>query len=347
MDAISRRASSLFITVPALALGVPLLVTALVYKQRDLSILMLLVLCVAGGAKLWTTFGHRGTQCRTGADKKMVFPGNRIELTLTLTNTTFLPLWVRADVPLNGLRPAPGEDETHLTGESGLWHDSGRFQWDVTAPRRGVFRPGPIGLTCGEGRVYDRPRRSLFVPENAFQYLGIDLEPCTGSDKDEPFQKLGIRDGKVHRNSPAHGVSCNVSRTCGVVLQRLSDCRGVCFYGVLRISAGLSVTGEVDKDNAVYFVEICLLKEPRKRGAARSVDENDRYAAAVCFDVYVVTSVANIINDKAGNSKHGICTAFPFFPQSAKILFMFLLPFLSINFLCFSIGVFRDIFLVI
>jgi uncharacterized protein (DUF58 family) len=150
MDAISRRASSLFITVPALALGVPLLVTALVYKQRDLSILMLLVLCVAGGAKLWTTFGHRGTQCRTGADKKMVFPGNRIELTLTLTNTTFLPLWVRADVPLNGLRPAPGEDETHLTGESGLWHDSGRFQWDVTAPRRGVFRPGPIGLTCGD-----------------------------------------------------------------------------------------------------------------------------------------------------------------------------------------------------
>lgn len=150
MDTISRRASSLFITVPALVLGVPLLITALVYKQRDLSILMLLVLCVAGGAKLWTAFGHRGTECRTGADKKRVFPGNRIELTLTLRNTTFLPLWVRADVPLNGLRPASGEGETHLTGESGLWHDSGHFRWDVTAPRRGVFRPGPVGLTCGD-----------------------------------------------------------------------------------------------------------------------------------------------------------------------------------------------------
>ncbi len=150
MEAISRRPSSLFISIPVLTLGVLLLITALVYKQRDLTILTLLVLCIAAGAKLWTAFGRRGTQCSTGADRKRVFPGNGIELRLTLRSTTFLPLWVEASIPLNGLCLASGDDQTRLIGESGLWRDTGDFLWEVTAPRRGLFRPGPIGLACGD-----------------------------------------------------------------------------------------------------------------------------------------------------------------------------------------------------
>ena len=150
MEAISRRVSSLFLTLPILVLAMFLLITALVYKQRDLSILTLLVLAVGGGAKLWTTLGCRGTQCQTTIDKTRVFPGSRIDLGLTLRNNTFFPLWFRVNIPLNGLSRRDGGQED-LMGESSLhWHDSGRFRWEVTAPKRGLFRPGPIGLTCGD-----------------------------------------------------------------------------------------------------------------------------------------------------------------------------------------------------
>lgn len=207
MEAISRRPSSLFITLPALVLGMVLLITALVYKQRDLSILALLVLCAAAGAKLWTALGRRGTQCTTGADKTRVFPGNPIELTLTLRSTTFLPLWVQADIPLNGLRLASGNSETHLTGESGLWRDTGHFRWDVTAPRRGLFRPGPIGLTCGdlfgffpkESEVDDPLEIIVYprlVPLKAFSIVRRDFFGIPGdlSPVRDPVYILGTHD---------------------------------------------------------------------------------------------------------------------------------------------------------
>ncbi|HNT44251.1 MAG TPA: DUF58 domain-containing protein [Syntrophorhabdaceae bacterium] len=207
MEAISRRPSSLFITLPALALGMVLLITALVYKQRDLSILTLLLLCAATGAKLWTAFGRRGTQCATDADTKRVFPGNPIELTLTLTSTTFLPLWVRADIPLNGLCLTSRNSETRLTGESGLWRDTGRFRWDVSAPRRGLFRPGPVGLTCGdlfgffpkESEVDDPLEIIVYprlVPLKAFSIIRRDFFGIPGdmSPVRDPVYILGTHD---------------------------------------------------------------------------------------------------------------------------------------------------------
>jgi len=151
MEDINRRVSSLFITLPSLLLTILLLIAALVYKQRDLSILTLLVVAVAGAAKLWTTLGHRGTLCRTTTDRYKVFPGNSIDFGLTLKNNTFLPLWFQITIPLNGLRRDETGVETCLEGESSLlWHDSGRFRWELTAPRRGVYRPGPVGLTSGD-----------------------------------------------------------------------------------------------------------------------------------------------------------------------------------------------------
>lgn len=152
MDAISRRVSSVFITVPMLFLVGLLLIAALLFKQRDLSILLLLVLGVAGTAKLWTTLGFSGIECRTTVNTSRVFPESGLELGLAVKNNTFLPLWFQSRIPLNGLRRrAQGNDDDALMGEASLlWHGRSRFQWELTASHRGVFRVGPVFLTCGD-----------------------------------------------------------------------------------------------------------------------------------------------------------------------------------------------------
>jgi uncharacterized protein (DUF58 family) len=152
VEAISRRLSSVFITFPTLFLGTLLLIVALLYKQRDLSILLLLILIVAGAAKLWTTIGRFGIQCRATINTNRVFPEGRLDLGLTVKNNAFLPLWCRLEIPLHGLLCRIfGDASVPLMGEASLlWHGSGRFQWELTAPHRGVFRAGPIHLTSGD-----------------------------------------------------------------------------------------------------------------------------------------------------------------------------------------------------
>lgn len=120
MEAISRRPSSLFITLPALVLsGMVLHHSACLQAKGPFYTRASGPLRGGRRETVDGPLGRRGTQCTTGADKTRVFPGNPIELTLTLRSTTFLfPSPGRH--PLNGLRLASGNSETHLTGESGL-----------------------------------------------------------------------------------------------------------------------------------------------------------------------------------------------------------------------------------
>lgn len=152
MEATNHRIPSIFLTLPVLFLTALLLIVALVYKQRDLSILSLLILGAAGGAKLWTTLGRSGIKCRAAMNANKVFPGSGFDVELTVKNHTLLPLWFHLNIPLNGLRRRTSDDDpTALTGEASLlWHGGGRFQWELAAPHRGVFRVGPISLSCGD-----------------------------------------------------------------------------------------------------------------------------------------------------------------------------------------------------
>lgn len=152
MEATGRRIPSVFITLPILLLVALILIAALLCKQRDLSILLLLILTAAGAAKLWTTIGRSGIECRTTINTNKIFPEGTLDLGLTAKNNAFLPLWCRMEIPLHGLLCRTyGDAATPLMGEASLlWHSSSRFQWELTAPHRGVFRAGPVHLTCGD-----------------------------------------------------------------------------------------------------------------------------------------------------------------------------------------------------
>jgi len=143
METQEYRVSSIFI-VPLIVFFVGvLLFIALLHGQRDLTVFSILVLGVVTGARLWSRYGLSGIQCYSAVDRERVFPGEKLSLAVTVENAKFLPVWLQMTVPVAGPLQ-PGSEEAAFTEESGLlWYQKARFEWDLTAQRRGVHRAGP------------------------------------------------------------------------------------------------------------------------------------------------------------------------------------------------------------
>lgn len=172
MQTVSRRASSIFITTPLLLFASVLMIAALYYRNRDVSIVLLLILSIGGAAKIWTMFGHNGIEITAGVDKKRAFPGHVLDFNLTLTNSTYLPLWCRAIIPLNGLTRHDRQDAgTDMAGQTSLlWHDVSSFAWKLDAPGRGIYRPGPISLASGDLFGFFPRERTIHAPVEIIVY---------------------------------------------------------------------------------------------------------------------------------------------------------------------------------
>jgi uncharacterized protein (DUF58 family) len=207
MEAVDRRVSSLFIIPLVLVFVGVLLFIALLYGQRDLSILSLILFGLVAGAKLWTRWSLAGITCYADVDKRRAFPGEEIILKATAENRKFLPVWLQVKVPISGLAHA-ASSETQVAAETSLlWYQSARFQWELAAGRRGVHQVGPLGIVSGdlfgffpkekeigetiEVIVYPRlvPLRSPALPRRDF--FGI---PGAESPVQDPIYILGTRD---------------------------------------------------------------------------------------------------------------------------------------------------------
>lgn len=149
MDAKAPRVSSVFLLPPGLVLAAILLFIALLNRQRPLIVLSLLVLGTAGCATLWAKASRARLACRTAVDRRRLFPGETLALTLTAENRSFLPLALQVTAPIDGFRYSAGEPAAH--GEAGLlWYQAVEFRWTLTASRRGVFRLGGHRCTTGD-----------------------------------------------------------------------------------------------------------------------------------------------------------------------------------------------------
>jgi uncharacterized protein (DUF58 family) len=148
MSTAVKRVPSLFM-IPFILTGVGLLLfLALLKGQRDLTVLSLLLFCVAAGAKLWTCWSLAGIQCSARIDKRRVFPDEKLLLKARLENRKWLPVWLEARVPASGL--APGDSFTVTAEAALLWYQKTTFRWELTAQHRGVHPIGPIGITTGD-----------------------------------------------------------------------------------------------------------------------------------------------------------------------------------------------------
>ncbi len=213
-----------------------LMIAALYYRNRDLSILILLVLSIGGAAKIWTLFGHNGIETAAAADKKKIFPGHVLRFSLTLTNGTYLPLWCQTIIPLNGLRHHDRADvQTDMEGQTSLlWHDVGRFEWKLSAPRRGIFYPGPASLTSGDlfgffprEKNIDIPVEIVvyprLVPLKPFSVIRRDFFGIPGDDSPvrDPVYILGTHDYQFGR--PARFIHWKASARRHVLQEKVFE----------------------------------------------------------------------------------------------------------------------------
>ena len=207
METVEDRQPSLFI-IPLMQLivGVCLFIS-LLYGQRDLTIVALLVLAITIGTNLWSRLSLSAIRCSSMVDRYRLFPGEFLTLHVYAENAKFLPVWLQMNMHVEGaLEPISGEmsfsDDCWL-----LWYQQAHFNWGIVARRRGVYRLGSAHMKVGdllgffprqkwsEGDihviVYPRlvPLKPLSLP--ARDLFGL---PGAKSPVQDPIYILGTRD---------------------------------------------------------------------------------------------------------------------------------------------------------
>ena len=183
------------------------LFTSLLYGQRELTILALLVLGITIGTNLWSRLSLSGIRCASMVDKHRLFPGESLALHLNAKNTRFLPVWLQVNMQIEGALD-PSSTEISLASNCGLlWYQQTRFNYSLVARRRGVYRVGAAHIkvgdvfgffpreksTAGDIDVIVYPR---LVPLKPFSLPNRDFFGLAGarSPVQDPIYILGTRD---------------------------------------------------------------------------------------------------------------------------------------------------------
>ena len=207
MQTLDRPLSSVFI-VPLVEFMVAVcLFIALLYDQRELTLLGLLVLGITIGARLWSRLSLLKIRSSAAVDKPRLFPDESFVLRVGVANAKFLPVWLQMNVPFeDAFDPASGE--MRFSGECGLlWYQQVSFTRELIARHRGVYRLGPAWMRVGDlfgffSRqkrtaediqviVYPRlvPLKPLLLPSRDF--FGL---PGAKTPIQDPIYILGTRD---------------------------------------------------------------------------------------------------------------------------------------------------------
>lgn len=207
MPEVQRPFPSIFLAPPIQFLIGLLLFIALLHRDRDLTILTLLILGIGWGARLWARMSFLRLHTDLTVDRKKVFPGERLSAQVQAQNRKFLPIWLKIELPISdGL--ASSEGKGNLSQEIPLlWYQRAELKWDLTARRRGAHRIGPISMATsdlfgffpkerpnsamGEVLVYPRifPMRPIPFPRKDLFGLPGERSPVK-----DPIFILGTRD---------------------------------------------------------------------------------------------------------------------------------------------------------
>ncbi len=128
-----------------------LLFISLLYEQKNLILISILILAMFYTSKLWSYLSVKNIHYSFDAEKKKGFPGESILLQATIFNNKFLPIWLKLTIPIdNRLLSSDSKDEC-LSEEFSLpWHDHSFWQWKLTARNRGCYQVGPPYLETGD-----------------------------------------------------------------------------------------------------------------------------------------------------------------------------------------------------
>ena len=194
---------------------VALLTFSLIHHQKNLSLLLIVLLVFVFGARLWSRFSLCQLTASSQFDRSRIFPGESVQLEIRADNQKLLPVWLRVAVPVPGeLQDASGV--TASVREQGLlWYQSVVFSWRLVPQQRGIYRLGPPQLAAGDllglyPRQMDHRQDPLelivfprLVPLRPFVFIKRDLfgSPGGKSPVEDPIYLLGTRNYQAGKPS--------------------------------------------------------------------------------------------------------------------------------------------------
>jgi uncharacterized protein (DUF58 family) len=184
-----------------------LLLIALLYDLRDLTLLALLILGITIGARLWSRFSLKGIRYASRVDKQKLFPGESLILQVSVENAKFLPVWLQMSVPLIDALELSAETTDFAKDCWLLSYQQARFNWKIVARRRGVYRLGSAHMQVGDlFGFFPREKRAAgdmdvivyprLVPLKPISLPRRDIfgVPGAKSPVQDPIYILGTRD---------------------------------------------------------------------------------------------------------------------------------------------------------
>ena len=137
--------------IPVIQIGaVIFLFIALVNRHRELTVLLLVVLSILFGVKIWRRLSTAKIDYETVLDKQRVFPGEKLSLSTRVRNTKLLPVLAEISASLSTAFQTTDDTKDPKKGCSLLWYQEVSFEWPLIAKQRGVYRMGPAYLKVGD-----------------------------------------------------------------------------------------------------------------------------------------------------------------------------------------------------
>lgn len=143
-----------------IALASMLTVVGLVFRQKGLMLVAVLLLTIVPIAWLWNKYALRGLYYERLFSERRAFPDETLEFTLRVSNWKLLPVgWLQIedqfplDVPLldEELLTSQSSNVGHLvTAFSLRWYQRVSRRYRLHCPRRGFYRFGPAHLKSGD-----------------------------------------------------------------------------------------------------------------------------------------------------------------------------------------------------
>ena len=129
------------------------------YRQTAIAVLLGLVLSTAGLSRLWSRLSLVGVTYHRTFSEKRAFPGEAIQVKLSLTNRKLLPLpWIQADdaIPLafsSDVKLIPTEQPSTgllVSNTAMSWYSETSWNHQLHCNRRGYYQLGPLTITSGD-----------------------------------------------------------------------------------------------------------------------------------------------------------------------------------------------------
>ncbi len=201
-----------------IVLAIILTVSGLIFRQRGLILVAVLLLTIVPIAWLWNRYALRSLGYERLFSERRAFPDETVELTLRVSNQKLLPVgWLRIEdqfplaVPLSNeeLLPAQSSSFGHLiTAFSLRWYQRVSRRYQLHCPQRGYYRFGPAHLTSGdlfglfsqEGWQKEDDWLIVYPKVVPIAELGLLSKEPFGETKarqrifEDPMRTIGVRD---------------------------------------------------------------------------------------------------------------------------------------------------------